>query len=105
MKKMVIALYYGKINKEKKLEIKLDRNERSIKCFDKPLDVTLVEILEKDDIKEEKFLMPDLNYKNGYDFYNGKNNYYYLAGYPQNNLNENERSVSSGKIINVLDDS
>ena len=103
--KMVIKLYYGKINKEKKLEFKLDRNERYIKCFDGSIDVTLVEIFEKDNIKEEKFLMPDLNYKNGLNFYKEKNNYYYLAGYPQNNLNENERSVSSGKIINILDNS
>jgi len=103
--KKVIKLYYGKINKEKKLEIKLDINERYIKCFDEPLDVTLVEIIEKDNIREEKFLMPDFSYKNGFDFYKNKNNYYYLAGYPQNNLNENERSISSGKIINILDNS
>jgi len=101
MEKMVVKLYYGKINKEIKLEIKLDRNERYIKCLDKPVDVTLVEIIEKDNIKEDKFLMPDLNYKNGYNIYINDN--FYLAGYPQNNSNENERSISSGKIINILD--
>ena len=100
---IVTKLYYGKVNKEKKLEIKLDRNERYIKCFDKPLDVTLIEIIEKDNIKEDKFLMPDFSYKNGYNIYINEN--FYLAGYPQNNSNENERSISSGKIIKILDNS
>ena len=35
-----------------------------IKCFE-DLDVTLIEILKNDNIKEDKYLFPDLNYKNG----------------------------------------
>ena len=94
--KKVITFYYGKVNKEKKLEIKLDKNKRYIRCFDKPIDITLIEILEKDNIIDDKFLQPDMNYKSGYDFY--KNKFFYLAGYPKNN----ERSVSSGQITNIL---
>ena len=63
----------------------------------------MIEIIEKDNIKEDKFLMPDFSYKNGYNIY--KNVNFYLAGYPQNNSNENERSISSGKIINIFDNS
>ena len=57
-----ITLYYGKRTEEKKIEIKLDKNKRYIKCFQKPLDVTLVEILDEDNIKKDKYLEPDLNY-------------------------------------------
>ena len=102
-KKITITLYYGKFNEEKNFEIKLDNNERNIKYFEEPIDVTLIEIIKKDKINEDKFLVPDLNYKNGLNFY--KNNYFYLAGYPINNMNENGRSISSGKIINILDNS
>ena len=98
-KKKKIRLYYGKIKEEKKFEIELDRNKRYIKCFQKPLDVTVVEILDQDNIQKDKFLEPDLNYKNkkGYNFY--LDNDFYLAGYPQNK----ERSVSSGKITKILE--
>ena len=61
----------------------------------------MIEILEEDNIKEDKFLEPDLNYKNGYNIY--LNDYFYLAGYPQNNPIKIERSVSYGKITKILD--
>lgn len=41
-----------------------------------------------------------MNYKNGLDFY--KNNFFYLAGYPRNNFNDGERSISSGKITDII---
>ena len=102
-KKLIISTYYGKVNEEEKLEIKLDKNKRNIKCFDFNglFDVTLIEILEEDSIKEDKYLEPDWSYKNGYKFYENKD--YYLAGYPSNNSNENERSISSGKITKILE--
>lgn len=43
--------------------------------------------------------MPDLNYKNGYEFYKDKN--LYLAGYPYSEGNRRERSISSGKIKSI----
>ena len=60
IEKRFITLYYGKYNEKEKFEIKLDRDNRYIKCFDKPVEITLIEILEEDNIKEDKFLEPDL---------------------------------------------
>jgi hypothetical protein len=98
-----IEIFYGKKGEEKKLKITLNKSQRHIRYFDKPNDVTFVQILESDKISEDKFLNLDLNYKNGYNIYIDKN--LYLAGYPQNKLNKNERSISSGeiKIINNKD--
>lgn len=36
------------------------------------MDITIVEILKKDKIGEECFLLPNIQYKNGYDFFKGK---------------------------------
>ena len=102
--KITITLYYGEFNKEKCYKIKLDENERYIKCFSRS-DITLIEIIDKDDISKDNkdnYLLPDLNYKNGLDFY--KNNFVYLAGYPKIGLNKIERSISSGQIINIIDE-
>ena len=90
--KKVINLHYGKFNEEKILEIKLDINKRFIKYFDEPFDVTMIEILKEDNINKDKFLIPDWNYKNGYNSY--LNDYFYLAGY----LRNNEIRIFSGKI-------
>ena len=97
---MNITLYYGEFDNEKEFNIKLDENERYIKCFDRPLDVTMIEIIEKDDIIKDNFLLPDLNYKNGLELYDNKS--FYLAGYPKNSKNEFERSSSSGKITDII---
>ena len=51
----------GKEYRRKKIIIRLDIEKRYIKCFKKPLDVTLVEILDEDHIKKDKYLEPDLN--------------------------------------------
>ena len=100
--KKVITLYYVKNNEEEKFEIKLDRGKRCIKCFDKPVDITLIEILVEDNIKEDKFLEPDFSYKNGYNIY--LNDYFYSAGYPQNNPIKVERTISYGKITKILNE-
>ena len=82
-KKKKIRFYYGEYDNEKELEIEL--KERNIKYFVEPLDATLIEILEKDNISKDKYLQADLNYKNGYDYYlKEKMNDFYLAGYPNN---------------------
>ena len=59
--KKTITLYYGEFEDEKSFKIKLDKNERIIKCFKSPKDVTLIEIIDKDDIRKDKFLFPELN--------------------------------------------
>ena len=98
--KKVIKLYYGEKDKEKFFEIKLDKDERFIKCFDKKFDVTIIEILKKDKIGENKYLLPNFDYKNGYDNYKGK--CFYLAGYPGDSKNQ-ERKVASGQIKELLE--
>ena len=59
-------------NKKKELEIQLNQEERLIKSFknykDFSLDITIIQIIEKDQINEEYFLSPDLSYINNYDF-------------------------------------
>ena len=101
-KHKTIKLHYGKINDEKNIEIKLDKNKnkREIKYFKNSLDVTLIEILEEDKINEDNYLQPDIDYKKeGYNSYTNNNNYYYLVGY----LRNNERTVSSGQITEILE--
>ena len=67
--KTVIYIYYGIIKNETKKSIKLDTNERFIKCFNKPKDVTSIQILESDNIPKDKFLTPDRSYfDNNYNF-------------------------------------
>ena len=66
-------------------------------------DVTVIQIMDDDKLSEKEtylnYLTPDLNYIYGYEKkYNKKN--FYLAGYPEN---RNERSISSGRITQVID--
>ena len=67
--KEVIILYE---NKKKELKIKLNPKERLMKSFkdykDFSLDITIIQIIEKDQIDEDYFLLPDLDYINKYDF-------------------------------------
>jgi len=101
--KTTINVYHGKYKEEEKIEIKLDINKRIIKCY-KDLDVILIEILEEDNIPNEKFLFPDLNYQNdGFSFY--KDSQVYTAGYPDVNVYKGEKHMSSGiiKTINEYD--
>ena len=98
--KDIIYIYYGPKENEIKKQIKLDSDERFIKCFDKPYDITIVEIKSYDYIPEDKFLLPDLDYKYGYNHYFYKK--FYLAGYPKaENCHYKERHISSGLIYNI----
>ena len=93
-----IKFDYREEDKEKNIEIRLDRNKRYIKCYDEPLDVTMIEILDEDNIRKDIFLEPDLNYKNNknwYNFYKEKN--INLLGYPQTNLTVDEKKTKLGK--------
>lgn len=97
--KKEIKIFYGKKSNEKMKTIKLDINKRKIRCFQKPKDVTVIQIIESDNIPDKKFLFPDLNYKNGFDDYINEN--FYLAGYPYSNIFKYERHISSGKIKKI----
>ena len=93
--KISIDIYYGKKKNEKKKVIQLDNEERFISYFDDEKDITQVEILERDNISEDKYLLTDLSYKYGYEIY--KEGKFLLAGYPKDNIYEKERHISSGE--------
>ena len=93
-------IYYGKKNNETRKEILLDDHIRFIKCFMKPIDITIIEIINKDKISEDKYLLPDLNYKQGYNLY--LDNDTCLSGYPNNFPFFGERHISSGKITKII---
>ena len=98
--KSKIFIFYGNKENEIKKIITLDSFERYIRCFDWPKDITIIEIKNYDYIPDHKFLLPDLNYKNGYyQYYTEK---FYLAGYPGvNDYHRGERHISSGLITNI----
>ena len=79
--------------------IKLNLDNRQIKYFEKPKDITIVEIKNTDDIyKDIEFLDYDINYKNkGYIIY--KNVDVFSIEHPCGE----EASCASGKIININD--
>jgi hypothetical protein len=92
-----ISISYGKKNEETTKKITLDKNQRFIRSFEPPIDAIIIEINDNDNIPDDKYLLPDLNYKNGYDFYEGKG--FFLAGYP---AGENgERCISSSQIKSI----
>ena len=92
-----IFIFYGKKLNEENRTIKLEKSKRFMKTYKKE-DTTLIEILNDDDINEDKYLIPDLNYKSGYIQYANKNLNYFMAGYPENQI---ERCISSGSIKSI----
>jgi V8-like Glu-specific endopeptidase len=100
--KKIINVYYGKANKEKNIQIILDKSKRFIKVYE-DLDVTLIELQKEDNIPDKYYLYPDLNYKNkGYSSY--ENIQVYTAGFPSVEIYSKTRQMSAGKIIQILDD-
>ena len=96
----IINIFFGNKNDECCSSILLDPNKRFIKCFKKPIDITIIQILLSDSIVSREYLIPDYNYKKGYDIYLEKN--FYLAGYPMFKSNHRgERHICSGKIISI----
>ena len=69
-----IYIYIGNKaqNNEIKKIIELDENIRYIKRYQKPINVLLIEIIENDKINDNFFLIPDLNFKKNYNFYESK---------------------------------
>lgn len=99
--KETIKIYYGKKQEEKQKEIKLDKNNRIINCFPDPIDITLIEIIPKDFIPNDKYLIPNYNYKKNSSFNCYLNKDFYLAGYPLEYNPNGERAVCSGKITQI----
>ena len=48
-------IYYGKKNQEEKRTIHLDKTKRYIKCVQKPIDVTIIQIKKKRQFKYKLF--------------------------------------------------
>ena len=79
------------------IEIKLDKNERFIKCFDKPIDLTVMQIKKTDGIiKYFNFLEYDKNFTN--ENQNNENKEVFTFQHP---LGKN-LTVANGKIIKIL---
>ena len=98
--KTKIKIFYGNKNYEESTDIILDKNQRFIKCFEKPIDITIIQILNSDHIRYITYLIPDYNYKKGYNYYLKKR--FYLAGYPIFESNyKGERHICSGTIIAI----
>jgi surface protein len=86
-----------KNNSGKKLEIKLNKNERYIKTF-KKYDITVVEIKNSDGInKYFSFLQYDLSYKNNYQTYYDQA--IFIVHFP-----DNEAKQASGRVENINND-
>ena len=89
-----IEIYYD--NQKKKIKIELNKNERFIKNFlDLNIDCTIVEILPNDNISEDYFLIPNIDYSNNYD--DIKNKKIYI---PQFQI-EGNLSYSKGEINKI----
>jgi hypothetical protein len=64
-KKEEIEVYYN--NQKKRIKIPLNKNERFIQSFiDINIDCTIVEILNKDNVNENYFLLPNIDEKINY---------------------------------------
>ena len=93
--KINIDLFYGEFDEEHKT-IKLDESIRKIRTFENG--AILIEIIPNDGISKEKFLLPDLNYKQGYEIY--KNANVYTLGF---NDNYEKKEIFPDKITLVND--
>ena len=87
-----IEIYYD--NQHKKLNINLDTKKRFIKEFSYlKIDITIVEIISEDEVSNDYFLLPNLDYLNGYGQFINKN--IFIPQFPKGgSLNS-----SVGKII------
>ena len=91
--KETVIIYFISNENEEKRSIQIVG--RSHFTFFDPLNITLIEILDSDNISKDKFLLPDLNYKKGFEIYLYKS--YYIAGFEKNN-NKIEKFISSCEI-------
>ena len=74
-----MEIYYD--NEQKKNEIELNKNKRYIQNYlYLNIDVIIIEIIKEDNINENYFLLPNLEYINGYNIF--KNKGIYIPQYP-----------------------
>ena len=85
--------------KKKKEQFTWKKQKDIWKVSKKPVDITIIQVIEEDNIPHNKYLYPDLNYKNGIKHY--KNVKTCLAGYPNSAFYNEERHICSGEIIDI----
>jgi V8-like Glu-specific endopeptidase len=89
-----IKVFYD--NQTKMIPIILNEKERFIRDYQYIcIDLTVVEILDKDNINKDYFLLPDLEYVNGYEQYKDKE--IYVTQFPKGG----KLSFSRGKIKEI----
>ena len=92
--KKVIEIFYD--NQNLRLEIKLDKEKRFIKDYlYLGIDAIIIEIIKEDNIKDNYFLSPNMEYINGYKEFENKE--IYIPQYPGGE----ELSHSEGKIKSI----
>ena len=90
-----IEIYYD--NEFERREIELNKEERYIKDYKYiDIDIIIIEINKKDNINEEYFLLPNIEYRNGY-YKEYVNKEIYIPQYPEGG----ELSNSKGKIKEI----
>ena len=93
-KETLNEVIYLEIDNHKKRKLKI--NNRNIKYFEKPKDITIIEIKNDDRFyKYIEFLNYDINYKNGYEKYNNAD--IFSIGYPLGK----DPVYANGKIIGI----
>ena len=98
----IITFYFD--NKNKSRRIILDKNNRLIKHFknDLTIDATVIEILPKDNIPNDYFLIADSYYMNKNNFEKLKGNEITILQYPSGKYDEGK--YSTGKLIEIFGD-
>ena len=94
-----IIIIYGKKNNEIAKNLKLGEKGRFFRIIDNPIDIAAIQIIESDQIPEDKFLFPEYNYKNGYGYFENKN--FCSVGYPTGQAINSERCLTFGKIVKI----
>ena len=93
--KQTIDVYYD--NQTKMMKITLDRHKRYIRRYNYiNIDCTIVEIIKEDNINEDYFLLPNIDYKD-FNYNELKNNKVYIVQFP---LGGN-MCHSKGEITNI----
>ena len=98
----IITFYFD--NKNKSRRIILDKNNRLIKHFknDLTIDATVIEILPKDNIPNDYFLIADSYYMNKNNFEKLKGKEITILQYPSGKYDEGK--YSTGKLIEIFGD-
>ena len=94
-KKEEIEVYYN--NQKKRVKITLDSDKRYIRRYNYiNIDCTIVEIVKEDNINEDYFLLPNIDFKD-YNYKKLKNKHIYIVQFPLGK----DICYSNGEITNI----